>query len=96
MRASFIYIVIGSFALGVFAARKHRVLGLPGRRRKCASLIAPTGYGLTAPHDAIEWSSKSDRAGASGAFLNWVRLSAMTLVDFNAPLVKLEYWTISC
>jgi hypothetical protein len=48
-----------------------------------------------ASHDATDRSFKSGRAGASGAFLNCVRLSAMILVDSKAALVKVEYWTIS-
>src|SRR5262245_20385336 len=48
-----------------------------------------------AAHDATGWSFKSGSASASGAFLNWVRLSAMILVDSKAALVKVEYWTTS-
>jgi hypothetical protein len=53
------------------------------------------GQSRAASHDATDRSFKSGRAGASGAFLNCVRLSAMILVDSKAALVKVEYWTIS-
>ena len=44
---------------------------------------------MAAPHDATEWFSKSDKAGASGTFLNWVRLSAMTLVaNFRSDILE--------
>ena len=50
---------------------------------------------LLASHDATDRSFKSGRVGASGAFFNCVRLSAMILVECKAAVVKVEYWTIS-
>src|SRR5262249_4205587 len=42
------------------------------------------------------WSApQSRRLGASGTFFQWVRLSAMILVDCNAAWLKVAYSTIS-
>jgi hypothetical protein len=57
-----------------------------------SNLIKKAGCGFVLPrlgprlasHDATDWSFKSGRAGASGVFLNCVRLSAMILVDSKA------------
>src|SRR6478736_5243556 len=65
--------------------------GEPGSR--IAKKNAPAEAGAT--WHVVTMRPQSRRLGASGTFFQWVRLSAMILVDCNAAWLKVAYSTIS-